>query len=246
MRKLACALGLAMLLTGSGPASAQIPDEFTNLKVAPKDISKRELVGMMRGFASALGVRCKHCHVGESADSLEGFDFPSDEIEAKKVARAMMKMTQEINDRLLPTTGRDSLLQVRCVTCHRGLEEPESLNRLVLEVIEDEGVEAAVQRYRELREEYYGSGSYDFGPGTLNSVAETLAGERGDVDGAIAVMKLNVEFNSDAAYSHLMLGQLYAAKGDTESAAAAIERALEIEPDNPRAKRMLERVRSSE
>ena len=236
--------GAVVLLAGMGSASAQIPDEFTNFKVLDEDIGKRELVGVMRDFAGGLGVRCTHCHLGKTPGSLEGVDFASDELEVKKVARAMMKMVRQINDRLLPATGRDSLVKVRCVTCHRGIAEPESLDRVLLAVVEEKGVDAAAAKYRELREQYYGSGSYSFSPGTLNGVAETLA--RDDLDGAISLMRLNVEVNPDAAFSHLLLGQLYATKGDRDAAVASIERSLELHPDNEHARRLLKKVRSSE
>ena len=74
-------LALVILSVAIAPVAAQIPDEFTNLKVLPKEISRRELVSIMRGFAGALGVRCKHCHVGENPDSFEGYDFASDDPE---------------------------------------------------------------------------------------------------------------------------------------------------------------------
>ena len=80
---------LVILFVASTPVAAQIPDEFTNLKVLPKDISKREMVSIMRSFAGALGVRCKHCHVGEDPNSLEGYDFASDDPEPKRVARPL-------------------------------------------------------------------------------------------------------------------------------------------------------------
>ena len=79
----------------------------------------------MRGFTGALGVRCNHCHVGPGPATLEGFDFASDAKETKKVARVMIRMTQEINTRLLPQTGRSPLTEVRCMTCHRGVTKPE-------------------------------------------------------------------------------------------------------------------------
>ena len=65
---------LLCLLLAPATANAQVPDEFTNLKVLPKDIGKRELISVMRAFSSALGVRCKHCHMGP--DNLQGMDFP--------------------------------------------------------------------------------------------------------------------------------------------------------------------------
>ena len=77
----------AAILLGAGSASAQIPEEFTNLEVLSEDISRGELVGMMRGFAGALGVRCNFCHVGEDPSNLDNYDFASDEKESKVVAR---------------------------------------------------------------------------------------------------------------------------------------------------------------
>jgi len=108
------------------PAPAQIPETFTNLQVLPSDIPREELVRVMRGFTGALGVRCNHCHVGPGPATLEGFDFASDAKETKKVARVMMRMTREINTRLLPQTGRSPLTEVRCMTCHRGVAKPEA------------------------------------------------------------------------------------------------------------------------
>ena len=232
------------LSLGAALASAQIPDKFTNLKVFPADTPKRELVDRMREFTGALGVRCNHCHVGQDPNSLEGYDVASDDKETKRVARAMLQMAREINSHLLPTTGRQSPMEVRCVTCHRGVTKPQTLDQLLTAEIAKGGVPAATARYRELRQQYYGSGSYDFGPRALNSVAENLARGQNNVDGAIEVAKLNVEFNGDKGESHLGLAGLYATKGDKDAAIACIERALAINPEDGRAKQMLERVRS--
>ena len=222
---------LATLTFLAAPAGAQIPEEFTNLQVLPKDVDPRRLVATMRGFASALGVRCSHCHVGGSADSLEGMDFASDEKEAKKTARVMMRMTGEINEQLLPRIGKESP------------RKPETLNDALAAAIEEDGVAGAIAKHRELRERYYGQGVYDFGPGPLNRLAETLARDRDDVDGALAGMALNVELHPDVADSHLMLGRLHLEKGDRAAAIAAFERALELEPDNRWARRQLSRNR---
>src|SRR5207253_842020 len=80
------------------PGEAQIPETFKNLQVLPKDIPARELVMTMRSYASALGVRCAHCHVGADRPELAGADFASDEREAKRTARLMMRMVKAINE----------------------------------------------------------------------------------------------------------------------------------------------------
>lgn len=242
-RSLAPALLLAVGIPAvPGEGAAQIPDEFTNLEVLPEDIGRRELVATMRGFAGALGVRCNHCHVGEDPNDLEGYDFASDDKETKRVARAMMRMVSEINGRLLPETGRENLLEVKCITCHGGIDKPQTLHDALLATYEEEGVDAAVAEYRRLRETYYGSAAYDFSPRSLNQLTETLA-QSGDLDAALVMVRLNLEHYPDAAHLHFLEGQVLVAKGDTEAGVRSIERAIELAPDEPFYQQQLERIR---
>jgi tetratricopeptide (TPR) repeat protein len=232
--------GLLLAAAAAGPAAAQIPDKYKNLQVLPKEITKPELVEIMRNFAGALGVRCNHCHVGQNAATLEGFDFASDEKEQKKVARAMLRMTREINQTLLPATGRTRMVEVRCITCHRGQVKPETLDRVVLAAIEEKGVAAGLDRYRELRTASFGEGGYDFSARTLSIVAETLARDRKDLDGALSAVAVNLEFHPDDPNIHLMQGEMLARKGDKEGALRSYRRVLELQPDNRRAKAQVE------
>ena len=104
-----------------------IPEKFTNLQVLPKDISRPELVTMMRGFSGQTGSRCSHCHLGEESQDLSEYDFASDARPLKAVARKMMLMVRAINGPLLegvgtaPTPGAP---KVTCYTCHRGAKKP--------------------------------------------------------------------------------------------------------------------------
>jgi hypothetical protein len=226
--------------------TAQIPDEFTNLEILPKDMKKRELVQVMRGFASALGKRCNYCHVGEDPSSLEGYDFASDDKEPKRIARIMMKMTADINGTHLSKLDENHTTKVRCITCHHGVETPETIDNVILAVVDEEGADAAIATYREMREAHYGSASYNFNAGPLNNVAENLADARSDLAGAIAVMQMNIEFNPDQPFSHLYLGQLYMASGDKEAAIASVEKCLELDPGNRWAQGTLEKMKSAE
>lgn len=236
---------IVLALACAAPAAAQIPDEFTNLKLLPKEIGREELLATMRSFADALGVRCKFCHVSRETPDGERDDFASDEPEHKRIARGMIKMVDELNRKLLPAATGEDGARVRCVTCHRGLAEPETLEELLLEVAEEDGVEASIARYHELRRRYYGSGSYDFGPGTLNQVADGLARGK-DVPGALKIVGLNVETHPQSAEPHLLQAQLLAAQGEREQALACVERALAIEPDNRHAQRLRDKLRSSD
>src|SRR5215472_17907887 len=94
-------LVLAVLLAGTTQLPAQgkfPPDSFTNLKVLPKNITQRELITTMRGFALGLGVRCTYCHVGKEGQPLDSVNFKSDEKRTKRAARVMMHMVMHINE----------------------------------------------------------------------------------------------------------------------------------------------------
>jgi tetratricopeptide (TPR) repeat protein len=229
---------------GAGSAAAQIPDTFENLKVLPSDIGKRDLVEVMRKMAFSLGMRCKGCHVGQNADDLKDYDFASDEKKTKRVAREMMKMVNEINSNLMTKSGVEDPQEVRCVTCHRGVEHPATLDLVMMKTVRKDGAEAAIEKYRGLRKEYYGSGSYDFRPFTLNTVAEELASDPEQMGTAVALLQLNLEFNPEEPSTHLLLGRLHASAGDKPAAIKSIERALELDPDNRWAKRLLQNLKS--
>jgi len=118
---------VSFLIQVSG-AYAQIPDKFTNLKVLPKEISKKDLINKMKGAAIGLGVRCTFCHVGEG-DDLSTFDFASDDKSHKVNARVMFSMVKQINEKFLPKVSDKSEHphEVTCITCHNGKEHPERL-----------------------------------------------------------------------------------------------------------------------
>lgn len=227
----------------SRSVAAQIPDTFTNLREFPEDIPRRELIEQMRGFSFALGVHCNFCHVGEDPLDLTGYDFASDEKETKRVARAMIAMRREINGPLLAATGRDDRRVVGCVTCHHGLRRPIELSDEILEVIRSDGIDAAEARYRELRERYYGEAAYDFGAGSLNSVAEALIAER-EAAAALAMIRLNLEFYPEEPYPYGLQAQAFDLEGDREAAIASLEKAVALAPDSEFYRRQLERLRN--
>ena len=211
---------------------AQIPDTFKNLQYFPEDISKDALIGNMRQFSFALGVRCQHCHAGGDGRSFEGVEFDSDEKSAKRNARYMLRMVETINEQLLPDLperGKPNVM-VECRTCHRGLPRPRMIDDILAEKIEQEGVEAAVAHYKALREDAYGGWSYDFGQWTINDLAEEL-GDAGRTTDAIELMKMNSEFYPESISVWLMLGDLQKEAGERENARESYERGLELSPN---------------
>ncbi len=227
------------------PAAAQIPKEFKNLQVLPKDIEQRQLIGVMRGFATELGVRCNHCHVGENPQDLSTHDFASDEKESKRIARVMLKMVRQINGEHLPATGRpaDQRLEVSCFTCHRGVTRPQTLEQSLLDPILEVGVEAGIQRYRLLRDKYYGQAVFDFGERSLLGLADTLSREHGNSEAAVAVLNLNLEYYPESAFTYVALAETLATAGDKEAAIENLEKAQALMPDADWLKRRLEALK---
>lgn len=107
----------------AGSAVRADTTEWVNLQVLPDSISHDALIGIMRGFTDALGVRCGFCHVREGDD----WDFAFDENGHKDVARGMMRMTGQIKREILPAIEGLGDPEVTCYTCHRGAPHPAAL-----------------------------------------------------------------------------------------------------------------------
>ena len=209
------------------------PERAENLQVLPEDTSPQQLRATMISFVRALGVRCEHCHDDSQGSRLSEMDFAADTKEAKETARLMMQMVQRINGDDLAALDRppESRLQVTCVTCHRGYHVPVPLDDLLARVIEEEGVEAAVARYHELHERHADGFAFDFRPATLNGLGHRLLGQD-RTDDALAIFRLNAEMHPDDWNVYDSLGEVYAAKGETEKAIAFYQKSLQLNPDN--------------
>ncbi len=230
-----------MILFFATLGNAQIPDKFTNLEVLSKDISKRELIGNMRSFAIGLGVRCHFCHVGEGND-FSTFDFAADDKPQKKKARVMIQMRDAINKQYLTQLGEENALQVNCVTCHRGYSEPVTLQQVLIKVISEEGIQAGIKKYRELRQRYYGGFTFDFHEQALINLGYAFLGKK-ENENAIEIFKLNVEMHQESFNGYDSLGEAYMKAGNKELAIVNYKKSLELNPNNKNAETMIEKLK---
>ena len=99
---------------------------LSNLQMLPRDIGQQQLLQIMLGYESALGVTCEHCHVDFGRGNPMN-DFASDAKPPKKTARVMMTMLRDINQKLSTGLGKApaEVTSVQCGTCHRGKAIPE-------------------------------------------------------------------------------------------------------------------------
>lgn len=108
---LALIIGLAVMLDAPHRCFAQGEEavgEPKNLLIH-KGMSRKDLVTLMKGYAKDLGVKCSFCHEK---------DYASDANEHKGMAREMIKMLAELNEKY-PVFEK----KATCYMCHHGQPE---------------------------------------------------------------------------------------------------------------------------
>ena len=239
---------LSMLFTAtpadqSGGSQDQPAWKGENLQHFSKTISREQLTQRMREFSFALGVRCQYCHAGGDGVSFEGVVFASDEKPAKVKARAMLRMVDQINSTMLPSlpSRAEPRVSVDCATCHRGLPLPKTLQTILLEIVQKDGVAAAIARYRALRKEQTLSGRYNFGEWEINELARRLH-EAGNSEAAIAILEMNGEFYPASSAIDFMIAELLLARGEREKALSRYRIVLTKSPDHAAARRRIQEL----
>lgn len=224
--------------------SAQDSNKLENVQVLPKDISKKELVTIMKSFTSALGKRCAFCHVEKGSDD---FNFPSDDKTEKKTARAMILMTRAINDQYLKNMPLEDepRITVICATCHHGQPKPEAIENILRAELNAKGIESAIQKYRDLRTQFYGGNAFDFTERPLNRLVTELS-EKNKLPESLALLKLNAEFNQPSAWSELLMGDVYLKSGMKEDALQHYKKSSELDPEDYFAKKKIEELSASD
>lgn len=120
-------VGFAVLLTAvcaeSSASAWQAAAKPANLKVLPKDSTLQNVYTRMAAMQKDLGVQCNFCH--EEDPDTKQINYASDENPRKETARAMLRMTQDINEKYLGSLGdRQYAPPVTCGNCHLGQMHP--------------------------------------------------------------------------------------------------------------------------
>jgi tetratricopeptide (TPR) repeat protein len=170
------------------------------------------------------------------------YDFASDDKPMKLKAREMLRMSTAINDTYLAELPerREPNVRVTCITCHRGVTRPQPIESIVQQTMDEEGLDTALERYRQLRERHYGAFAYDFTDRPLVALAGALT--EGSPDAARRILELNLEFNPRSAFTLFGLARIHDTAGDKDKAIELYRRGLEIMPDNPQAQQRLKEL----
>ena len=258
MRRLS-ALALATLLLTASIAAAQQPPApgvtgtatgaraggpppMSNLLIFPKDTPRETVITTMQAFTAALGVQCNYCHVQEGRGGRN--DMASDEKSAKKAARGMMTLAREINAKLPEAVGKGAAATTRvgCATCHRGVPIPKQITDIMTEAGNTGGAAAGLAKFKDLREKFYPGQSYDFSESALITMAQR-ANTATKYDDALVYLQANLEYYPKSARSYSAVAQMKTAKGDKPGAIAAMEKAVELDPNNAQMKAQLETLK---
>ena len=241
----------ATLVVHAQPLAAQGgqggPPPLQNLKYFPKDITRDSLTQIMRGFAMALGVRCEFCHaMREGATPQPGqnppLNYASDEKENKVIARYMLQMVDSINTKLLPgIPNRDTpATNVGCVTCHRGVMKPTTIEAVLMSTTSEMGVDTAIARYRMLRNDM-ASGRYNFTEQPVIEVSRKLGAAGRHAEG-IKLLTMVQEFYPNSVNVDFEIATLENASGNKDAAIARLRAILAKNPNDRRAQQALQRL----
>ncbi len=233
----------------AAPAAAQQPPQ--NLKVLPKDISRPELTRIMRGFTQSLGVRCEYCHalrdgvtpVAGAPVELNMLNFPSDAKPTKNKARFMLQMTDSLNRVVLAPLPdrRDPPVVVACVTCHRMMPVPTTMENVLSEAVDKSGVDSAIAQYRTLRATDLATGKFNFGEQPVSEVARRLS-EQGKHADAIKLLEMLQEFYPNSTNIDFQIAEVQIASGNRDAGIARLRAILTKNPNDPRAARRLQQL----
>ena len=152
----------------------------------------------------------------------------------------MILLMRDINEKLPAAVGKgaDGFTRVGCATCHRGVPIPKQLTDIVTEA---GGATAGLTKFKELRTQFYGGQSYDFSEGSLIAIAQR-ANTANKADDALAYLNANLEYYPKSARTYVTMAAVKNAKGDKPGAIAALEKAVELDPNN-QAKTQLENLK---
>jgi tetratricopeptide (TPR) repeat protein len=187
-------------------------------------------------------VHCAHCHKGVDGQPLNTYDFASDENPNKDRAREMLRMLKDINGHLakIQPSG-DKKVNVWCHTCHAGKARAITLEEDMSEQYRAKGIDAALQRYAELRKKYYGTNAYNFGENSLNGFGYLML-EKKDPAAAVKVFRLNTEQFPQSANVWDSLGEGQFNAGEFAASKKSYEKVLALEPKNKNAVEMLKKI----
>lgn len=115
-----------------------------------------------------------------------------------------------------------------------------SIGMKIGDVIKAGGIEAGIQEYHQLKATQ--PTIFDFSEGELNSLGYSLLGQ-GEQQAAVRIFELNTKEFPTSSNTFDSLGEAYKRTGQKQQAIAAYTKAIELDPHNINARRMLKELK---
>ena len=153
-----------------------------------------------------------------------------------------------VNDKslivLLNNTGQTKLfsmaLQIAKILHNQKFEYPKKpISKELAEIIDDEGIDAAVKTYWQLKKE--NPDLFDFSETELNNLGYELLREN-RIDDAIKIFQVNVQAFPEAFNTYDSMGEAYMKKGKKKLAIINYKKSIELNPRNTNAYKMLKKL----
>ncbi len=109
----------------------------------------------------------------------------------------------------------------------------------LLEVIYDEGIETAIENYKQLKKE--APDLFDFSEQQLNTLGYILLNDK-RYDEALQIFQLNAEMFPTSSNVYDSMAEAYMKKGDNQKAIELYKKSLELNPANENGKKMLKKL----
>ena len=201
--------------------------------------SDRPHAGVQAGDSAS---DCAYCHVDEGRGGRT--DFAADEKPTKATARVMMRLTDDINTKLAerPRQG-----QSRSPSAASPATAACSIPKQLPAILTDTADRQRHARPRSRSIAICGSSTtaaWRTTSARTGSCSYATAAAATKPDDAIQWLQVNLEFYPKSTRTYLALAQIYSRKQDKDNAIKSVEKALEIEPDNAQAKRLLEQLKT--
>ena len=119
-------IAVAFLSQSFQTAPQRPPKTLKNIKAFPATMTYEQVDHAMDKFKADLGVKCNYCHA-QTKESAPRLDMASDDNPKKEIARSMIRMTMEMNQKYMstiPHSDTATIQAITCNTCHRGLSKP--------------------------------------------------------------------------------------------------------------------------
>ena len=147
-----------------------------------------------------------------------------------------------------PKNGEDALFGISTHYLQKILKRDKDLNKPVIAIddflnrsIPNIGVDATIQKYKQLKKKVNFYFDYHVSPEGINTVARSLL-EAGQAVDALKLLNLNLTEHAFFSATHTLIGKAHLAKAEPALAKKAVEEALRLWPENEEAQAVMQEL----